>query len=191
MADRTLIVAGLGNPGKEYARTRHNAGFLALDALLAHYGVSDDQQKWDAQIGKARGRTVAGEAIDIVFVRPQTFMNLSGQSVCAASRFYKIAPEDLLVLHDEIDLPLAEIRLKKGGGHAGHNGLRDIVDRCGSRDFYRLRLGVGRPAGAPGRSPGVSDHVLGRFSAEEEAVLPSMIGNARDMALAWIAGEKR
>ncbi len=186
MADRTLIVAGLGNPGKEYARTRHNAGFLALDELLAHFGAADNQEKWEARFARVRARTASGESLDVVLLRPLTFMNLSGKSVCPAAKFYKIVPEDLLVLHDEIDIPFGDLRLKKGGGHAGHNGIRDIIERCGSREFYRLRIGVGRPEKGQ-----AADHVLSRFRPDEEAAAAELVKKAKDWAIEWIAGTRR
>lgn len=186
MADRTVIVAGLGNPGKEYERTRHNAGFLVLDALLAHFGVTDSQEKWEGRFARVRAPGPDGSPSDVVLLRPLTFMNLSGKTVCPAAKFYKIDPSDLLVLHDEIDIPFGDIRLKKGGGHAGHNGLRDIIDRCGSRDFYRLRIGVGRPTVGD-----AADHVLSRFHSDEEAPAARLFEQARDWCLDWIGGKRR
>ena len=185
MADRTVIVAGLGNPGPEYARTRHNAGFLVLDALLAHFGASDNQEKWEARFARVRSRTASGEPLDAVLIRPLTFMNLSGKSVCPAVKFYKAEPSDLLVLHDEIDIPFGDLRLKQGGGHAGHNGLRDIIERCGSRDFYRLRVGVGRPMQGD-----AADHVLSRFLPEEEGPAAALFEKARDRVLEWMAASR-
>ena len=185
MAEKTLIVAGLGNPGPEYARTRHNAGFLVLDALLAHFGASDAQEKWEARFARVRARSASGEALDAVLLRPLTFMNLSGKSVCAAARFYKTDPADLLVLHDEIDIPFGDLRLKKGGGHAGHNGLRDIMERCGSRDFFRLRIGVGRPTHG-----NAADYVLSRFLPEEEQAATLLFEKARDRVLEWLGGAR-
>lgn len=135
------LFVGLGNPGPEYAATRHNAGFWWIDQIARQTG---------AQLVPERGfhgllarTTVDGRSIWLL--EPQTFMNLSGKSVAALARFYKIAPEEILVVHDELDLPAGEAKLKQGGGHAGHNGLRDIHAQLGSADYWRLRLGIGHP----------------------------------------------
>ncbi|MFN3629048.1 MAG: aminoacyl-tRNA hydrolase, partial [Casimicrobiaceae bacterium] len=135
------LVVGLGNPGPEYERTRHNAGFWWVedlaDALGAHFGV---EKRFQAEVASAR--TGQGE---IKLVKPLTFMNLSGQAVGALARFYGIEPAEILVAHDELDLTPGEVRLKFGGGHAGHNGLRDIDRHLNSRDYWRLRIGIGHP----------------------------------------------
>lgn len=135
------LFAGLGNPGPEYAGTRHNAGFWWIDQVAQHLGVElRAERSFHGLLARA---SVAGHPVWLL--EPQTFMNLSGQSVAALARFHKIAPEEILVAHDELDLPPGEARLKRGGGHAGHNGLRDIHARLGSSDYWRLRLGIGHP----------------------------------------------
>ncbi|MFU8802668.1 MAG: aminoacyl-tRNA hydrolase [Bradymonadaceae bacterium] len=165
-----FLIAGLGNPGSKYEGTRHNIGFAGVERFGRRHQMALTQTKF-------HGRYATGSAVgqDIVLLEPQTFMNLSGQSVVPAMRFYGIEPESLIVLHDEIDLEPGTLRLKAGGGHGGHNGLRDIIARLGSRDFYRLRLGVGRP-----EHGNVTSHVLGRFRADEEPVIDDLLERACD-----------
>jgi PTH1 family peptidyl-tRNA hydrolase len=135
------LFVGLGNPGPEYTDTRHNAGFWWIDALAdkLRVGLSPDKA-WHGLAGRT---TVQGHTVWLL--KPQTFMNLSGRSVAALARFYKIAPHEILVAHDELDIVPGQMRLKRGGSHAGHNGLRDIHDQLGSDDYWRLRLGIGHP----------------------------------------------
>jgi len=135
------LFVGLGNPGSEYADTRHNAGFWWIDALADSLRVTLTSDKaWHGQAGRT---TVQGQTLWLL--KPQTFMNLSGRSVAALARFFKIAPHEILVAHDELDIVPGQMRLKRGGSHAGHNGLRDIHDQLGSDDYWRLRLGIGHP----------------------------------------------
>lgn len=166
-----MLVVGLGNPGKKYAETRHNAGFLVIDAVAKSEGLEDFREKFSGLFAKGRafGR-------DVVLLKPQTFMNLSGDSVQPAMVFHKLGPADVVVVHDELDLPFGEVRVKVGGGHAGHNGLRSILARVGSPDFVRVRVGIGRPpAGFHGD---VADYVLQGFDATERARLPALIDDA-------------
>ena len=135
------LFVGLGNPGAEYAATRHNAGFWWIDQLARRLNVSLTLER--AYKGRVARANVAGQSVWLL--EPQTFMNLSGQSVSALARFFKIAPDEILVAHDELDLPAGEAKLKFGGGHAGHNGLRDIHAQLGTGDYWRLRLGIGHP----------------------------------------------
>ncbi|HOV18987.1 MAG TPA: aminoacyl-tRNA hydrolase [Ottowia sp.] len=135
------LFVGLGNPGPEYAATRHNAGFWWIDQLARRLNVSLTLER--AYKGRVARANVAGQSVWLL--EPQTFMNLSGQSVSALARFFKIAPDEILVAHDELDLPAGEAKLKFGGGHAGHNGLRDIHAQLGTGDYWRLRLGIGHP----------------------------------------------
>ncbi|WP_394754348.1 aminoacyl-tRNA hydrolase [Crenothrix sp.] len=136
------LIVGLGNPGRQYEKTRHNAGFLFLDRLASEYG--------GVWLKEGRFQALAAEgflaANRFILLKPETFMNRSGYSVGKVARYYKVLPEEILVIHDELDFDVGVVKLKKDGGHAGHNGLRDIIDQLGSRDFYRLRVGVGRPA---------------------------------------------
>lgn len=155
---RKLIV-GLGNPGRKYEGTRHNIGFRALERLASRYRAPLSQSKFDGFYTTAR---IAGA--DVVLLKPETYMNKSGKSVQAAQHFYDIDPEDTLVLHDDIDLQPGHIKIKSGGGHGGHNGLRDIIAKTGERDFVRIRLGVGRPEHGD-----VTNWVLSRFDDEAMA----------------------
>ncbi len=135
------LFVGLGNPGPEYEATRHNAGFWWIDAVARQLGVQLVAER--GYHGLVARTSVQGQSVWLL--KPQTFMNLSGKSVAALARFYKIAPAEILVAHDELDLPAGEAKLKQGGGHAGHNGLRDIHAQLGTGDYWRLRLGIGHP----------------------------------------------
>lgn len=168
-----LLVVGLGNPGVQYTETRHNLGFLAIDALATSIGADPFREKFSVEM--SRGRVGAEE---LVLLKPQTYMNLSGQSVQPAAAFFKVPVQGVVVLHDELDLPHGEVRLKVGGGHAGHNGLRSLIERLGSPDFVRVRLGIGRP---PPAYRDVADYVLARFSSEERAAVPALCGRAVDI----------
>lgn len=152
------LLIGLGNPGAEYALTRHNIGFMAVEAVRQSLGFPSWVSKCKGFVSKGR---VGG--LDVVMLLPQTYMNLSGESVQAAAAFYKIAPADVLVCHDDIDLPMGTMRYKVGGGDAGHNGLKSMTKCLGTADYGRLRLGVGRPV----HKSQVSDYVLGLFTQDE------------------------
>ena len=165
------LVVGLGNPGREYASHRHNVGFMALDELARMARADSPKEKFSAEYTRL---THAGE--DAVLLKPQTFMNLSGQSVQPAAAFFKVPIDRVLVVHDELDVPFGEVRLKVGGGHAGHNGLRSIIERMGGNGFARVRIGIGRPpAGFRGE---VADYVLSSFDGSERAELPDVIARA-------------
>ena len=163
------IIAGLGNPEDKYERTLHNAGFWFVDALARKYGGQFRfEKKFDAEFCRV---TIAGE--DIWLVKPQSYMNQSGGSVRAVIDYYRLNPRHLLVAHDEIDLPPGIVRLKQGGGHGGHNGIRDVMRHCGA-DFMRLRLGVGHP----GEKDKVTGYVLKRGSADVERAVEDNIDEA-------------
>lgn len=154
------LIVGLGNPGIKYAQTRHNAGFEFIDAVCDDYGFSlKENNKFHGYADK-----VSLNGHNVWLLKPDTFMNHSGKSVMSLALFYKISMEEVLVVYDELDLPPGSIKLKKGGGHGGHNGLRDIIALSGSRDFYRLRLGIGHP----GHKSKVISWVLNRASKEDE-----------------------
>jgi PTH1 family peptidyl-tRNA hydrolase len=153
------LIVGLGNPGADYVDTRHNAGFWLIDEIAADQGLSFRfEKRFNAEECKfkAHGR-------DVFLQKPQTFMNRSGQSVAALARYYKIAPEEILVIHDELDLPPGVNRIKQSGGHGGHNGLRDIINHLGNRDFFRIRVGIGHP----GDSKQVVNYVLHKPSVAD------------------------
>lgn len=169
MNDSRLLIVGLGNPGAQYVQTRHNIGFMVIDQIAASAGIAIDKTKFNSKMGTGR---LAGQ--NVVLLKPQTFMNRSGQSVTAASQFYRTDPKNILVIHDELDLPFGTVKLKAGGGHAGHNGLRSIGQLMGTLDFIRLRFGIGRPVHGQ-----VSNYVLARFHAGEETDwLPQYIDDA-------------
>lgn len=153
------LVVGLGNPGRQYENTRHNAGFLFLDDLAAAWGCSwVSEPRFDGSI--AEGGIAS---VKVMLLKPGTFMNRSGQSVGKVVRYFKLQPEEILVVHDELDFNVGMAKLKKDGGHAGHNGLRDIIAHLGSNAFYRLRIGIGRPAaGRP-----VAEYVLSAPAKKE------------------------
>lgn len=151
------LIVGLGNPGSDYARTRHNIGFMAVDRLAQALHASAFSKKFQGELAEA---SVAGEKL--LLLKPLTFMNLSGKSVQAAAAFYKIPPAQIIVIHDELDLPLGKLRIKRGGGNNGHNGLRDI-DRLLGADYWRIRLGIHHP----GDKHRVHDHVLSNFTPAE------------------------
>jgi PTH1 family peptidyl-tRNA hydrolase len=153
------LIVGLGNPGADYVDTRHNAGFWLADEIAAEHGASfrfEKRDNADECKFKVGGR-------DVVLQKPQTFMNRSGQAVASLARYFKIAPAEILVIHDELDLPPGTNRLKHGGGHGGHNGLRDIVNHLGSREFFRIRVGIGHP----GDAKQVINYVLRKPSAAD------------------------
>ena len=152
------MVAGLGNPGEEYAETRHNAGFKAIDELARQAGVTYWKNQAGAEVAliNINDPEEEGGKRQIVLVKPQSYMNTSGGPISKLCREYKIKAEELLVIHDELDIPAGDVRVKVGGGHAGHNGLRSIIDKMGSRDFSRIRTGIGNP---PGKMA-VADYVL-------------------------------
>ncbi len=156
---RFSLIVGLGNPGSEYKKTRHNAGFWFVDALAnRESAIFSSSSKFAGEIAK-----YSFQGNKILLLKPSVFMNRSGQAVSAVARYYGVSPAEILVAHDDLDLEAGVVRLKYEGGHGGHNGLRDIISRLGSRDFARLRLGISHP----GRSDKVHNYVLGKPSTEE------------------------
>lgn len=167
----TQLVLGLGNPGLRYLNTRHNIGFLVADALARRAFVGLDKSQGGALVAKARLADTP-----VVIGKPQDFMNRSGGSAQALSAFYKVAPPEVIVVHDDLDLSFGDVRLKSGGGHGGHNGLRDIIAKLGSADFVRVRVGIGRPP----PQWNTADYVLGGWSAEELTSLDVVVLEAVD-----------
>jgi PTH1 family peptidyl-tRNA hydrolase len=155
-----LLVVGLGNPGREYERTRHNAGWLALDELARRHDGA-----WRSKFSGSLAEVRVDDA-KLALLKPETYMNESGRSVGAAARFFKVEPEQVLVVHDDVDLESGRLQARSGGGLAGHNGLRSLAQHLGSQDFLRLRIGVGRPGRGDRRS--VADWVLSPFAPEDD-----------------------
>jgi PTH1 family peptidyl-tRNA hydrolase len=157
-----LLIAGLGNPGREHEQDRHNAGWMVVDELAGRHGAPSFRSKFSGRIGETRmdDRRVA-------LLKPETYMNESGRSIAAAARFFKVPPEQLLVIHDDVDLEVGRLQARLGGGLAGHNGLRSIAQALGTQEFLRLRIGVGRPGRGDRRS--VADYVLSPFEPDEAA----------------------
>lgn len=161
------LIAGFGNPGSDYAPTRHNAGFWFVDELAHRHGGSFSLDKrFQSAVADIR---IGGRKV--VLVKPMNYMNNSGQGLSAVARFYKIDPSRILVAHDELDLPPGHVRLKKAGGHGGHNGLRDTLSKLGSGDFWRLRIGIGHP----GHKSAVSGYVLKRAPADQQQLMDEAI----------------
>ncbi|MBI3222975.1 MAG: aminoacyl-tRNA hydrolase [Nitrosomonadales bacterium] len=175
------LIVGLGNPGQEYEATRHNAGFWWLDELARTHKLNFKSE------AKFHGLTARGQlhGQDLFLLKPQTFMNHSGRAVAALAQFYKIAPAEMLVVHDELDLPPGVARLKTGGGHGGHNGLKDIIAHLGTRDFWRLRIGIGHP----GERAEVANFVLNDPRREERELIDRAMQHAQHVADLIIAGK--
>ncbi|MBI5160683.1 MAG: aminoacyl-tRNA hydrolase [Micrococcales bacterium] len=169
----TWLVVGLGNPGPGYAAHRHNVGQMVVDELARRRGARFGRSKAHAVV--AEGRT-APEAPKLVLAKPLSFMNVSGGPVSQLVRYYGLAPDRLIVVHDELDIPFDTVRLKSGGGHGGHNGVRDVASALGTADFARVRVGIGR---APGRQD-AAEFVLKPFTAAERATLDSLVADAAD-----------
>jgi PTH1 family peptidyl-tRNA hydrolase len=179
--DDHWLVVGLGNPGPGYAGNRHNVGQMALAQLADRASATFRNHKANASVAEGRSYPAGPK---LVLAKPNSFMNLSGGPVAALLRFFKVEPDHLIVLHDELDIPFDTVRLKRGGGHGGHNGIRDIAAAIGTTDFTRVRLGIGRP---PGRQP-AADFVLKDFTGQEREALPNMLVDAAD-AVELIAAE--
>lgn len=173
------LIAGLGNPGSAYDNTRHNIGFRAAERAAERLGV---------KIGKKKFRSLCAEAVysdeKLLIIKPQTFMNASGEALREAKEFYRIALEQIIVVYDELDLPLGNIRVNRGGGSAGHNGIRSIMSSLGSGEFCRVRIGIGKP---PGEKE-ARDHVLSGFSSDERETAAEMVAAAVDAMFEIISG---
>jgi len=175
------LIVGLGNPGRQYEKTRHNAGFLFLDTLALELDCTwlneSRFQGLFAEVSIANGK--------VMLLKPDTFMNRCGQSVGKISRYYKLLPEEILVVHDELDFNPGVVKLKKDGGHAGHNGLRDIIAHLGSKEFYRLRIGIGRPAAGKV----VADFVLSSPSKQEWELMVNAFDKSRGFIDQMVTGD--
>ena len=173
------LIVGLGNPGAKYAQNRHNIGFMAMDVIAADHGFSPWRSKFQGQISEGR---LGSEKVALL--KPETFMNLSGQSVGEAMRYLKLAPEDIIVFHDELDLAPGKVRLKTGGGHAGHNGLRSIHGHIGP-DYDRVRMGIGHP----GHKDAVAGYVLRDFAKSDAEWLDDEMRGISDGIADLVAGD--
>jgi PTH1 family peptidyl-tRNA hydrolase len=181
LSSRIQLIVGLGNPGPQYEKTRHNAGFWFIDAIARTHGISlKSENKFHGEAGKG---LIDGN--EVWLLKPMTFMNRSGQGIAALARFYKIDAEEILIAHDELDPPPGTVRLKKGGGHGGHNGLRDTVAQLGSKEFQRLRLGIGHP----GHASQVSGYVLGKAPADEQIEIERAVDKALDELPLILSGD--
>ena len=177
------MIVGLGNPEEDYADTRHNLGFACVRELARRLDVKIDRKRWQSLVGRSDERGVW-------FVLPQTYMNLSGEAVARALRDTKLRPEQLWVVHDELDLPLCRLRVKRGGSGAGHNGVLSIISSLGTPDFVRFRVGIGKPARKG--SPAGRSYVLGRFTKAEAGRVPAIVDGVADaLELALDAGVER
>ena len=167
----TFVIAGLGNPGPQYQWTRHNAGFLFLDRLASHEGISISRKTFSSHTGEWNYGSHR-----LILIKPQTFMNLSGKAVMQALQFHKLPLSQVIVVHDELDIPFGSVRLKQDGGHGGHNGLRSIMELLGKGDFIRLRIGIGRPPHGD-----TTNYVLGNVPPDQMEQLPRILDGGLDM----------
>ena len=174
----TVMVAGLGNPGREYLQTRHNMGFFVVEYLASQSGLGFKKSRFEAHCTK--GFLVQHP---VVLVKPQSYMNRSGFPIQHLSSYFKIPLSDIIVVHDDLDLPFGRIRIAHNRGHGGHNGIRSIIDAFGSKMFHRVRVGVGRP---PHEASGAVGHVLGKFTPEETDRLDDVVSTAADACVALI-----
>ena len=181
LSNDTILFVGLGNPGEKHKNNRHNVGFMALDSLSAFHKFGRSRTKF-------LGRTAMGslEERKLISFKPQTFMNESGRAVREASNFYKIGPERIIVFHDELDLPFGQVRVKKGGGHAGHNGLKSIDENIGTY-YFRIRIGISHP----GEKEKVTGHVLGDLSKEDAETLKKILISIAENISTLIEGDEK
>lgn len=173
-------IVGLGNPGRKYAKTRHNVGFMVVDELLNRHNWTLNKKKFN---GDYTMELFEGEKV--IFLQPQTFMNLSGEAVRPLMDYYNLDLEDILVIYDDLDLGPGKIRLRAKGGHGGHNGMRSLIDHLGTKEFNRIRFGIGRPT----TSMAVVDYVLGKFAKDEKQIITESIENAADATEEWLGGK--
>lgn len=176
------IIVGLGNPGKKYEKTLHNAGFLVIDELVKKYNVELNKEMFNGFYTKTR---IQGE--DVILVKPQTFMNLSGECVGQLCRYFKVELDDVFVVYDDMEIRFGQLRIRKNGSSGGHNGIKSLIQHFGSQDFPRLKVGVGRP----NENKSVISHVLAQFSPLQEKYLPQLLEAAVGAVEMFIAGDLR
>ncbi|WP_026693218.1 aminoacyl-tRNA hydrolase [Peribacillus kribbensis] len=174
------VIIGLGNPGKQFDQTRHNIGFEVVDELSSKWGIPLDQAKHKGLFGMG---TVNGEKV--LLLKPMTYMNLSGESISAVLNFYKLAPKDIVVIYDDLDLPSGKIRLRQKGSAGGHNGIKSTIAHLGTQEFNRIRIGVGRPS----EKNSVSNFVLGKFSPEERAEMSKVVERSAEACENWLSND--
>jgi PTH1 family peptidyl-tRNA hydrolase len=177
MTENTFLIVGLGNPGREYKDNRHNVGFMLVDRLMVRFDARMSRLQ-----AKALVASITYEGKKLILAKPQTYMNLSGQSIQGLARFYKIPLENMIVAHDDLDLPFGTIRIRPGGGPGGQKGVASTIERLGSKDFPRLRIGIGRP---PGRMD-PADYVLQNFSKADLTLLSEILDRAADAVLTFV-----
>lgn len=170
------LIVGLGNPGRQYTKSRHNIGFMAIDHLARELTIDVTKRKYNARYGKG---SLDGE--DILLVKPQTFMNLSGTSIRSFAAYFKIRPEDVLVIVDDVHIPFKKVRIRANSSAGGHNGLQSVIDELGTKSFVRLRVGVSSPPENIDRK----DYVLSDFSKEEQANIPKLLEHVGEVSCAW------
>lgn len=171
------LIVGLGNPGKKYERTRHNVGFMVIDAYCKKYGIKlTAKTKFKGELGQG---TIGGETV--LLLKPHTYMNLSGDAVRAVQQFYQINDKEILVIHDDLDLPTGKIRIRQKGSAGGHNGLKSIIQQTGSQEFHRLKIGIDKDPVIP-----TVDYVLGRFAKSEQAAIDEAILLSIDVIDDWV-----
>ncbi len=168
------LIVGLGNPGREYAQTRHNIGFMVVDRLAEKYGISVSRRKFQNIFGKGKIHSA-----EVILAKPMAYMNRSGLPIRQLSSYFDLTTQRMLIIHDDIDIETGRIRIKSKGGHGGHNGLKSLIDAFGTNDFPRLRIGIGRPEG----SIEVTDHVLGRIPTDEWRIFEPILDTAEDAVI--------
>ncbi|MEW9672680.1 aminoacyl-tRNA hydrolase [Ammoniphilus sp. 3BR4] len=171
------LIVGLGNPGKQYEKTRHNAGFMAIDQLAESLGIEVNQIKFKGMIGEGHA-----EGQKVILLKPLTYMNLSGESIIQVIQFYKLNIEEMVVIYDDLDTPVGQIRLRMKGSAGGHNGIKSIIQQVGTEEFCRIRVGIGRPPA--GRK--VVDYVLEPFYKAEEEEIQAAVNKASEAAKSWL-----
>lgn len=174
------MVTGLGNPGKEYSQTRHNIGFIVVEELARRYNLPFNHSRFDADVAKG---IIEGK--QTILVKPQSYMNRSGYPVQKISRYFKIETDNIIIIHDELDLPFGRIMVVKDRGHGGHNGIRSVIDAFGTKNFIRIRVGVGRPQQKQEES--VTGHVLGRFASDEQKEIDLIVKTTADASALILA----
>lgn len=171
------VIIGLGNPGKKYENTRHNVGFMAIDKISEQWNIPVAQEKFRALVGEGR---IDSERV--LLVKPLTYMNLSGESVAEIMKFYKLLPDDIFVIYDDLDLPVGQLRLREKGSAGGHNGIKSLIAHLGTQEFKRAKIGINRPL--PGRS--VSDYVLSEFSKSEQPLIAEAVELSAKASVMWL-----